>query len=378
MELMILIVYTAICVGIFKLFKIPLNKWSVPTAILGGVTLLVSMLLFMNYNHPHTKLATQYYISTPLIPHVRGKIIEVNPLKPNQLVKKGDVLFRIDPTPYQAVVDLRKAQLVEAEQNIKSLEADYLSAQAKVTESKVTITQTQREFERYRKLLASNGVSQSDFDLKQREYLSAKATYESNLATLEKTQGLYLSKIDGVNTIIAQAKAQLDQAQFDLDSTIIKAPTDGFISQNFLKEGMTATTLPLRPVMTFTHHQDKLFMAAFRQNSLLRLSIGNEAELAFPAIPGKVFKAEVIDILPTIGEHEVQANGTLYTRRFIDENAMPLVLLKITDERIDEYDLPYGTSAEVAVYTEHAHHLAMMRKILLRMNSWKNYLYLDH
>lgn len=377
MELMILVIYTSICVGIFKLFKIPLNKWTVPTAILGGVVLLLSMLLFMNYNHPHTKLATQYYVSTPVIPNVRGKVIEVNPVKPNEMVKKGEVLFRLDPTPYQAVVDLRKAQLVEAEQSVKSLEADYQAAKAQVAESKLMINQRQKEFERYRQLVASNAASRSEFDVKEREYLVAKTTHEANLATLEKAEGLYLSKIDGVNTAVAQAQAQLDQAQFDLDSTVVTAPEDGFISQNLLREGMTASYLPLRPVMTFTHQQNKQFVAAFRQNSLLRLQPGNEAELAFPAIPGKVFKAEVIGILPAIGEHELQANGTLYTRKFIDNQAMPLVVLKLTED-MSEYQLPYGTTAEVAVYTEHAHHLAMMRKILLRMNSWKNYLYLDH
>lgn len=377
MELMILVIYASLCVGIFKLFKIPLNKWTVPTAILGGVLLLVSMLLFMNYNHPHTKLASQYYVSTPMIPNVRGKVVEVNPVKPNELVKQGDILFRIDPTPYQAVVDLRKAQVAEAEQKVKSLAADLQAAKAKVAESQVTINQRKKEFERYRQLIASNAASRSEVDIKEREYLVAKTAHDANLAALEKAESAYFSNIDGVNTAVAQAQAQLEQAQFDLDSTIIKAPTDGFVSQNFLKTGMTASTLPLRPVMTFTHQQDKLFVAAFRQNSLLRLAVGNEAELAFPAIPGKVFQAEVVEILPTIGEHEVQANGTLYTRRFIDNQAMPLVVLKIKED-MAEYDLPYGTTAEVAVYTEHAHHLAMMRKILLRMNSWKNYLYLDH
>ncbi|WP_373777456.1 HlyD family secretion protein [Glaesserella sp.] len=377
MELMILVIYASICWGIFKFFKIPLNKWTVPTAFLGGVVLLVSMLLFMNYNHPHTKLATQYYVSTPMIPNVRGKVIEVNPVKPNELVKKGDVLFRLDPTSYQAEVDLRKAQLAEAEQSVKTLESEVKVAKANVQESRLTLTQRQKEFERYRQLVVTNAASRSDLDLKEREYLVAKTALESDLAALEKAEGLYHAKIDGVNTAVAQAKAQLEQAQFDLDSTIVRAPADGFIAQNLLREGMNASILPLRPVMTFTHQQDKQFVAAFRQNSLLRLNVGNEAEMAFPSIPGKVFKAEVIGILPAIGEHELQANGTLYTSRFINNEAMPLVVLKLKDD-LSEYNLPYGTTAEVAVYTEHFHHLAMMRKILLRMNSWKNYLYLDH
>jgi multidrug resistance efflux pump len=140
---------------------------------------------------------------------------------------------------------------------------------------------------------------------------------------------------------------------------------------------MMTSTLPLRPLMTFVHQQDRMYVAAFRQNSLLRLKAGDEAELIFPAIPGKVFQAEVVGVLPTIGEHEVQPNGILYTQKFIDNSARTMVQLKIKED-ISSYHLPFGTTAEAAVYTEHAHHLAMMRKILLRMNSWKNYLYLDH
>ncbi|QIM63400.1 hypothetical protein A1D29_08950 [Pasteurellaceae bacterium Orientalotternb1] len=377
MELMILIIYASICVGIFKLFKIPLNKWSVPTAILGGVVLMVSMLLFMNYNHPHTKLATQYYISTPIVPNVKGTVIEVSDIKPNQLVKKGDVLFKLDPTPYQADVDAKKAELADAEQIATSLASDFQVSNARIDEAKYTMEQKRKELERYRQLIKTDGVTRSDLEIKEREYLVAKANFEARKAELEKSKGIYMARIDGEHTNVAQKKAQLVKAQFDLDSTIVRAPTDGFVVQNLLQPGMMATTLPLRPMMTFTHKQDKLFLAAFRQNSLLRLNVGNEAELVFPSIPGKVFQAEVVAILPSIGEHEMQAGGTLYTKKFIDNQAMPLVLLKLTSD-MSEYALPYGTTAEVAVYTEHAHHLAVMRKVLLRMNSWKNYLYLDH
>ncbi|MBF0751015.1 MULTISPECIES: HlyD family secretion protein [unclassified Pasteurella] len=377
MELMILIIYASLCVGIFKLFKIPLNKWSVPTAILGGVVLLVSMLLFMNYNHPHTKLATQYYVSTPIVPQVRGRVIEVNQFTPNQRIKKGEVLFRIDPTPYQADVDAKKAELASAIQTATTLQLDVNAAKARLEEAKLTMYQKQKEAERYKKLVATQGVSQLESEVKMREALTAKATYETRIAELEKAEKLLDSNIKGENTTVAAKRAALERAEFDLESTIVRAPSDGYISQQFLQEGMMAGRLAIRPVMTFIGEQKRQFVAAFRQNSLLRLKAGDEAELAFPAIPGKVFPAKVKAILPAIGESEVQANGTTYTRKFIDEQAMPLVLLELTEE-MEEYQLPFGATAEAAVYTEHAHHLAMMRKILLRMNSWKNYLYLDH
>ncbi|MDG2940318.1 HlyD family secretion protein [Bisgaard Taxon 10/6] len=377
MELMILIIYASLCVGIFKLFKIPLNKWTVPTALLGGAVLLVSMLLFMNYNHPHTKLATQYYVSTPIVAQVRGRVIEVNKFEPNQLVKKDEVLFRIDPTPYQAEVTAKKAELADAIQTAATLQSDVNAAKARLEEAKLIMHQKQKEAERYKKLVTTQGVSQLDAEIKIREALSAKATYESRVAELEKAEKLLGSNINGENTQVAAKRAALERAEFDLESTIVRAPSDGYISQLFLQEGMMAGRLAIRPVMTFIGEQKRQFIAAFRQNSLLRLKVGDDAEFVFPAIPGKVFPAKVKAILPAIGESEVQANGTTYTRKFIDDQAMPLVLLELTGD-MSEYNLPLGTTAEVAVYTEHAHHLAMMRKILLRMNSWKNYLYLDH
>ncbi len=162
----------------------------------------------------------------------------------------------------------------------------------------------------------------------------------------------------------------LRQAQFELDSTIVRAPTDGYITQNFVKEGMMTSTLPLRPLMTFVHQQDRMYVAAFRQNSLLRLKPGDEAELIFPAIPGKVFKAEVVGVLPTIGEHEVQPNGILYTQKFIDSSARTMVQLKLKED-VSAYHLPSAPRQKQRFIPEHAHHLAMMRKILLRMNSGK-------
>ena len=377
MELMILIIYASLCVGIFKLFKIPLNKWTVPTALLGGAVLLVSMLLFMNYNHPHTKLATQYYVSTPIVAQVRGRVIEVNKFEPNQLVKKDEVLFRIDPTPYQAEVTAKKAELADAIQTAATLQSDVNAAKARLEEAKLIMHQKQKEAERYKKLVTTQGVSQLDAEIKIREALSAKATYESRVAELEKAEKLLGSNINGENTQVAAKRAALERAEFDLEFTIVRAPSDGYISQLFLQEGMMAGRLAIRLVMTFIGEQKRQFIAAFRQNSLLRLKVGDDAEFVFPAIPGKVFPAKVKAILPAIGESEVQANGTTYTRKFIDDQAMPLVLLELTGD-MSEYNLPLGTTAEVAVYTEHAHHLAMMRKILLRMNSWKNYLYLDH
>ncbi len=94
METLLLLTYAALCIAIFKLFKIPLNKWTVPTAVLGGVILIGAIVLVMNYNTPYTRTGSQVFRSVPIVPQVRGRVTAV-PVKPNQPLRQGDVLFRI-------------------------------------------------------------------------------------------------------------------------------------------------------------------------------------------------------------------------------------------------------------------------------------------
>jgi multidrug resistance efflux pump len=138
-----------------------------------------------------------------------------------------------------------------------------------------------------------------------------------------------------------------------------------------------AVPLPLAPVMTFIHTEELLYTAAFRQNSLQRLKPGFEAEFMFRALPGQVFKGEVVEVIPAIGESQFQARGQLLGTDALRTNGRVFVTLRITDD-LTQYDLPMGTAVEVAVYSDKFTHVSIMRKVLIRMKSWQNYLYLDH
>lgn len=87
MDLLIILTYVAIAWSIFKIFKIPVNKWTVPTAALGGVFIVSALILLMNYNHPYTFLAQKAVISIPITPQVTGVVNSVTD-KANQRVKK--------------------------------------------------------------------------------------------------------------------------------------------------------------------------------------------------------------------------------------------------------------------------------------------------
>ena len=137
MDLLLILTYTALCVAVFKIFRIPLNKWTVPTAALGGVLIIGTLIMLMNYNHPYSEMARNYYVSTPSVPLGKGRVVEV-PVQPNQPVKKGDVLFRIESEPFQLKVDSLGARLDANREHLKSIEARLRSARKLSTASRQT------------------------------------------------------------------------------------------------------------------------------------------------------------------------------------------------------------------------------------------------
>lgn len=319
MDLLLILTYAAICIVIFKLFKIPLNKWTVPTAVLGGIALIGTLIFLMNYNHPYSEVSRSYFISTPIVPAVNGRVIEV-PAQGNRMLEEGDVLFRIDPTPY--------------ENRVRSLKAQLVSAKA--------------DQSRARELARRNVGNRRDVDIT-------------------------TARVDDL-------QAQLNIAEFDLDNTTVRAPSKGYVSQVSLRPGVYAVKLPLRPAMVFVPSEDYSYVAWMRQNSQLRLSLGAEAEIAFDGLPGEVFQARVKMVLPVIAEGQVQPSGNLIGFTGSPPAGRVPVVLEVTDPRFEQYRdlMPGGAYGQAAIYTEHFHHVAIMRKILLRMASWMNYIFPFH
>ena len=138
MELLLILIYVSICYVVFKVFKIRVNQWSLATAALGGIIGIALLLLIMNYNHPFTKNARIYFAVTPVLPTVRGRVIEV-PVKENAQLKEGEVLFRIDPKPYEYVVEQKKAAPEETGP-AKLVRQQYVNSRAPVARGRIRRT----------------------------------------------------------------------------------------------------------------------------------------------------------------------------------------------------------------------------------------------
>jgi multidrug resistance efflux pump len=375
MELLLILTYTAICVAVFKIFRIPVNKWTLPTAVLGGIFLIGVILLVMNYNHPFTKSARIYFATTPIMPNVKGRVIEV-PVESNVPLKEGDVLFRIDPQPYQYVVDQKKAQLAEAKQNVKQLKAAYDQALANVEKVNVQVKLAQEEYDRQAQLFQKKVVAQAALDVATRNIDAAKQGLAAAQAAAESARLAYESEIGGVNTTVARLQAELSDAEFNLEQTATKAPGPGYVTQMALRPGMYVIPAPLRPVMVFVHKDDQELAAGFQQNALQRVRAGDEAEIAFDALPGQILKGKVKYVLDAIATGQLQATGVLQDMGADVPGGRAVAIIGIDDDT-SSYNLPGGSAAQVALYTPYAHHFAIIRRILLRMRSWENYVFLE-
>lgn len=376
--LLIILTYVALAWLIFKIFKIPVNKWSVPTAALGGVFLVGALILLMNYNHPYTFTAQKAVISIPIVPQVTGVVIEVTQ-KQNQLIKKGEMLFRLDPTRYETRLKKLQADLVTAEYATKVLASQFQEALAITEQASAERDKFFKDYQRY--LTGSrakvNPFSERDIDTARQQYLSQEAVVKASLADQQQIKSQINSRVFGEQSEVASLRAQVAEATYNLAQTVVRAPENGYVTQVLVRPGTYAAALPLRPVMVFIPEQKRQVMAAFRQNSLLRLQPGDEAEVVFNALPGQVFPGKLVSISPIVPTGAYQSQGTLQTLNITPggDGVIATIILD-PNEEIDA--LPDGIYAQAAVYSDHFSHVSVMRKVLLRMTSWMHYLYLDH
>jgi multidrug resistance efflux pump len=315
METLMLLTYITLCWIIFKVFKIPVNKWSLTTSVLGGVVLIGAMLMGMAYFHPGSRTARIYFVTTGIVPNVRGKVIEVN-AQANMPIKKGEILFKINPTPYQATVDEIKANL------------------------------------EFAKLRLSESIQ------------------------LQKSAGGSKFEVSKWRNKVNTLNAQLEGAMFDLESCEVKAPMDGYVTHVRVRPGQMAVSIPALPSMTFVDSHSATLIAGFGPEPYSNIDVDDPAEVIFPTIPGRTFQGKVQKILPAIAEGELNANRNMYAlSQRLPEGQIP-VIIKL-DKDISTLGLPMGVDATVAIYgTQEGFwsHIAIIRKVLLRMMSWQYFL----
>jgi multidrug resistance efflux pump len=291
----------------FKIVTFNLFWKSSPFIVL--FLLLVGLFIPMGWGAPQGA-AMVVRQSVPIVPNVAGEVIDV-PVDPNKPLNAGDVLFKIDPVPFEAQVGALEAQLKFAELRLSQF------------------SQLQR---------ADSGRA---FDVEQRQ-----------------------AEVD-------QLKAQLEGAKYNLDSTIVRAPSEGYVTNLALRKGARVASLPLSPVMAFIDTTETIVGVEIQQIDARYIRPGQDVEVTFKFIPGRVYSGKVESVLQAISAGQVQASGLAVTPKQIQSG--PFIVRVTLDDADVARRLPAGSAGDAAIFTDRVKASHVIRKVLLRQVAILNY-----
>jgi len=301
--------YLVLLFILVKLKIVPFNLfWKISPAIV-LLLLLVGLFIPMGWGAPQGP-ALVVRNSVPIVPNVAGEVTDV-PVEANKPLKAGDVLFKIDPVPYQAQLDTVGAQLKFEELRL-----------AQMTQ------------------LQSSDAGRA-FDVQQRQ------------ADVDRLKG------------------QVMGAKYNLDQTVVRAPSTGYVTNLGLMKGARVATLPLSPVMAFIDTSETILGVEIQQIYARFIEAGQPVEVTFKYIPGQVFTGKVVTVLESIAGGQIVASGTAVTPKQV-VSAPFVVRVKLDDDKFAA-SLPAGAAGDAAIYTEHIKPAHIIRKVILRQIAILNY-----
>jgi len=390
MELILLGIYSFVVWLIF--FKYRLLPWNtisqviVITIPIIGLTLLI---LLLNIVAPSSADVRVVNYVVAVNARVQGLVTEV-PVEPNRPVHKGEVLFKLDPTPFELEVTALEAQLEQLEVQLLTAGATTtgLSEQlrnargAKASIASQLKLAQQRE-EQTRQLAATGAGSQYDYEQAQTNVVNLKAQLDAASATESQARAKLGAKTDSgdqdeiasAKAQIARAEAQLKDAKWRLDQTIYRAPANGTVVALSLRPGAMAVPLPLTPAMTFVE-DDQWIMMIFKQNEVRKIKPGQEAEIAMKMYPGRVIKCKVDSIMWATAQGQLPIGGvnTASGVAPVPPNSLAVRLLK--DRKDTDLFLASGAMGGGAIYTDSGEPIHILRKIILRVGTKLDWLIL--
>ena len=403
MEALLLGIYSFFVWLIFIKKKwLPWNTTSQVTVVVIPIVAMSALILTLNVIAPSTSDVRVIKYVVQVIPQVKGRVIEV-PVEPNRLVKKGELLFRIDPTQYQNDLNVAKAKLAADEAKLAQAAANVADASAgarqlqeqlKSASGQVGALQPRLDLARLRvrqnKELVATGAGDR-FALEQAEANAIEL--EGQIATAKANEAQVTQKLSGqingeqasvaaARAQLATAKAQVDasradlaNAQWNLDQTSVYAPANGYAINVQLRPGSYVTAFPVAPAMSFVEETYQI-IALYQQNELTMVEPGNEAEISLNMHPGRVIKAKVDSIVWAQGQGQIAQSGTLpQTGAFPQMPGRFPVKLEVA-EKDRELFLAAGAVGDGAIYTDHVAAIHIIRKVILRVGSITNYLVL--
>lgn len=390
MELLLLGIYAFFAWLVFFKFKwLPWNFVTQAITITIPIVGITILILVLNIVAPSSADVRVVNYVVPINPPVRGLVIDV-PIEPNRPIKKGQVLFKIDPVPYQIAVQNAEAQLGQLQVQLitaKATSSNYREELKRATGQKVAVQSklklSQLRLQQFEELADSGAGNKFDFEQARADVRDLEGQLASAVAAESQVREKLSAKspegeqddIANVRAQIVAAKANLADAKWQLSQTTYYAPANGTVVALTLRPGAMAVPMPMAPAMNFIEDENWI-LAIYQQNEVRKVKPGQEAEVAFKMYPGRVVKCKVDSIMWATAQGQLPmgsmnpAGGVAP----IPPNALAVRLL--LDAKDKELFLAAGAKGAGAVYTDSVEPIQILRRVLLRISSKLDWLIL--
>jgi multidrug resistance efflux pump len=390
MEVLLLGIYSFFVWLIFFKFKwLPWNIVSQVIVITLPIIGLTALILLLNIVAPSSHDIRVINYVVPINPPVRGLVTEV-PIEPNRPIKKGDVLFKIDPTPYEiavknieAQIGQLRVQLITAEANAKNLQESLKGAtgQKQALASKLELAK--RREKQFKELAESGAGNVFDYEQAQSEVANLNGQMASLVASetqasqklSAKTKEGEQDEIANVKAQILRAEAQLADAKWELSQTTYYAPANGTVVALTLRPGAMAVPLPMSPAMNFIE-DEQWILAIYKQNEVRKIKPGQEAEVAFKMYPGRVVKCKVDSIMWATAQGQLPIGMMNPSGGVAPVPPNSLAVRLVPDGKDQDLFLAAGAHGAGAVYTDSGQMIHIIRKVIVRVGAKVDWLIL--
>jgi multidrug resistance efflux pump len=376
MEILLLGIYAAIVWLIFIKFKLlPWNTVSQVTVAIIPIVALTVLILTLNVVAPSSADVRVFKYTVPIVSQVRGRVLEVPVEEGNRLVKKGDVLFKVDPTPYQLTVNSLMAQLVGAKGGNEQLREQLRSAEGNTAAIRSRIALMQTRVQQNRELAATGAGNRFDLEQAETDLRDLESQLSTAMANEAQVRAQLSATVGGDIASVAKIKADLANAEWELQQTTVRSPCDCYVINLALRPGAFVAGMPLNAVMTLVE-ADGQVVALFNQNELHQIKPGNYAEFTLKTNPGRIVRAKVDSIIWAQGMGQMQQSGTLPMTGVLAAPPNRFAVKFDIEEADRDLLIAAGAAGHAAVYTDSAKAIHILRMVILRVGAYTDYLVL--
>jgi multidrug efflux system membrane fusion protein len=275
--------------------------------VLSGILVLAALLLGwyiyrLYYANPRTDNAYVKANTASIAAHVSGQIVRLS-IKDNQRVRKGDMLFAVDPRPYKLALDTARTKLKLTEIEIRTLQDTINAADAELAGRRIDLTNSKQYLDRIVPLRERDFITENDVVEARNKFKAAQAGVAAASSEFHKAQDA-LGVVDDVNQRRRAAEEEIEDAQLNYDYCFVRAPFNGYVTNLNISEGQYANIG--QPVLTLVDDRDWYVLAYFREDLLDHIQPGMRADVSLLSYPGRRFQGEV----QGIGWGLFQQNGS--------------------------------------------------------------------